>query len=52
MFFANRVLLWIDTSLVGTTPIGVKSRDAKWFQQGLQLEKDFGQPSKRICGVK
>jgi len=37
--FANCVLLGIDMALVGTPPIGIKSRDAKGFSKFFQLEK-------------
>ena len=29
--FANRVLRGIKMTLIGAPPIGVKTRDAKWF---------------------
>ena len=49
MSFANRVLRGIEMALVGAPAIGIKSGDAKWFEQCFQLEKHLiFAPSKDI----
>ena len=40
VFLANRVLLRLDMTIVGSLAIGVIVRDAKRFQQRFQLQKD------------
>ena len=50
IFFANVMRRWADVPLVRPPPIGVKPRDTKRLQEGLQLQKDRILPSpKDIC---
>ena len=50
LLFAHFVLLGVDMALIGAPAIGVKTGDAKRFQQGWQLQKDRILPSPKDIG--